>query len=125
MDAEVGKDPVGNIDYPIIDLYHGEPKVVGMITMFTHWRSLFLDLLPEAGVGVDAVFSSTCGGLFPTSGNFTYQINGPRAEYRGAGDLHDPKYDYMGQEVNIVEAFNERLASGTQYKGAPLSYANW
>ena len=110
----IGKDPVGAFTFPIVDSYHND-SVVGVIHMFLHWRSLFLGLLPEGANGINAVFSSTC------SDTFTYTINGPKAVYLGVGDLHDPSYDHLVQSVSVVDAFYERLASGTQYSGPALS----
>lgn len=44
----------------------------------------------------------------------TYQIDGPKATYLGAGDLHDPAYDHMGTSASIVDYLSERASPLTQ-----------
>lgn len=133
-DAEVGKDPIGLLFYPIINIYNtkdandttgaanaqqDEGEVVGMLIMFLHWRSLFINILPDTAKGIDAVLTNTCGDVM------SYRIIGSHATYLGNGDLHDPKYDHLEQSVSVVEAFNALLEAGTQYPGVPLSNNNW
>lgn len=116
-DAEVGKDPVGNILYPVIDTYNGEPHTVGVLQMYLYWRGLFLNIL-STGV-LDAVFFSTC------SDAFTYRIDGPNVHYLSPGDAHDPKYSNLEQSIFVVDGFNNKLTEGTQYAGAVLSDKLW
>ena len=97
-------EPVIRILYPILNTSEGaitvdEPdsKVVGIIASSFFWKSFLEHILPNGEDGLYVVFKNTC------NQTFTYEINGHGANWVGAGDLHDPLYDYMGRSLTFKE----------------------
>ena len=70
------------------DIYDNSP-LVGVLTAVLPWHNNFLNLVPEGIDGMQIVVRNTC------DQDFTYQVNGPKVEFLGIGDLHDPKYDHL------------------------------
>jgi Adenylate and Guanylate cyclase catalytic domain len=87
---------------------------VGFLGMPIYWRSFIRNILAERSDGIVVVFESPC------NQPFTYQIYGPRVVYLGVGDLHDPKYNYLGVTSSVVE-FKNYSARDTDYSGVPIS----
>ena len=108
----IGSDPLGYVHYPIHEDISHKSKVVAVINMFTHWRSLFIDILPPEA-SVYAVFESTC------NQKFTYLIKGKDVFYLDQYDLHDPTYDSFMRSIYLTDNFNENISP--LYYGVPLS----
>jgi hypothetical protein len=89
-------------------------NTVGVMAMTFFWRDFIVNILPPGSDGTVVVFENTC------NQTFTYQINGPDVVYKGAGDLHDPVYDYMEQESRLND-LKEYATGNRQYTGLPLS----
>jgi Adenylate and Guanylate cyclase catalytic domain len=89
-------------------------KVVGMLAVPIYWRSFMRNILSERSDGIVVVVENPC------NQPFTYQIYGPRVVYRGVGDLHDTKYNYLGVSASIAESKNYSLR-GNGYSGAPMN----
>ena len=70
------------------DIHEGSP-LVGVLTAVLPWHTNFLDLVPEGINGIQIVVRNTC------DQEFTYQVNGPKVDYLGIGDFHDPSYDHL------------------------------
>jgi hypothetical protein len=116
-------EPMSDMYYPIFDNAADEVSIeasehklnmVGVMAMTFFWRDFIENILPPGSDGTVVVFENTCGQTF------TYQINGPDVVYKGAGDLHDPVYDYMEQKsgLNNLKAY----ATGNRmYTGLSLS----
>jgi hypothetical protein len=113
-------EPVIRILYPILNTSEGaitvdEPdsKVVGIIASSFFWKSFLEHILPNGEDGLYVVFKNTC------NQTFTYEINGHGANWVGAGDLHDPLYDYMGRSLTFKEIGMYSAMSG-KYGGLPI-----
>ncbi|CAB9523712.1 Receptor-type guanylate cyclase gcy [Seminavis robusta] len=96
--------PVSDLYFPVFDMGGAsnigldDKKVVAMMTAYIYWQAYFEDILPPNTKPVVVVLENVCGGPekgVPVEQQFTYEVNGERAEYIGAGDLHDPSYDYL------------------------------
>lgn len=92
LPALVDDDPLSLLIQPVFKSFlEKNQTVVGSIMMATPWRIFFTDafLHDDASI-LDVVMRESCG----TS--FTYRIQGGRAPvFRGMGDLHETKYDYL------------------------------
>jgi hypothetical protein len=71
-------------------------SVVGYVCGFAPWDLYLSRLLPEGVNGVYAVLSNSC------AQTVTYLINGPIATYLGEGDLHQPQYDSLKQQLDFT-----------------------
>jgi hypothetical protein len=95
-------EPMSEIFYPIIaDSDEGNETVVGVYSISIFWRHLITNILPPDSDGIVVVFENAC------NQTFTYEINGPEAHYLGPGDLHDEKYDYLGQ-VSLTQCTDRK-----------------
>jgi class 3 adenylate cyclase len=57
------------------------------------------------------ILENTCDQMY------TYQIDGTEARYLGAGDLHDPKYDYLEAKTavdSILDSTSEQLSGSAK-----------
>jgi hypothetical protein len=59
-------------------------------------------LLPPGVDGIDLVLRNTC------DQSFSFRLHGSDVEFKGEGDLHDPKYDTERVAVDIVEHYNDK-----------------
>ncbi|CAB9503901.1 natriuretic peptide receptor 1 [Seminavis robusta] len=80
------------------------------------WKSYIQNILPEGTNGVVVVFSSSCGRAF------TYRLDGPKTTYLGGGDLHDPKYNYLGTSKTLYDIMygTRQSTEGSSYSGLPM-----
>lgn len=98
--------PLGETEHPhsffmhpvYEELQDTTSNIVAVLTIGSAWDATLQDLLPEGVNGIDAVISNNC------NQSFTYRINGPLAQYRGTGDLHERGYDDMS--VNVALSTN-------------------
>ena len=86
---------------------------VGLIAGALAWDFSLLDLLPEGVNGLHAIVSNNC------NQTYTYELIGPRAYFRGIGDLHEKSYDDFAVEQNLA-LFNDpdagEIPGHCQYK---------
>jgi hypothetical protein len=74
-----------------------ENRLVGAVGASFYWREIFRNILPSGSDGIDIVVSNPC------TLAFSYRINGPRVEYLGAKDKHDPAYNSLREESRLDE----------------------
>jgi hypothetical protein len=72
-----------------------------------NWASYFDNILPPNTHGVVVVLENSCKGAF------TYEIKGKKCIYLGAGDLHDPHFDYLEKHASFEDI--DTIADGTKY----------
>ena len=53
------------------------------------------DLLPEGVSNIHVVVQNNC------NQSYTFDIDGPRANFVGTGDFHEAEYDYMKVRVDL------------------------
>jgi class 3 adenylate cyclase len=88
--------PRSYIFEPVFETFEKGSNVVGFIIAILPWKSYFVDLLPEkTNFLVDV--TDMC------DAEFTYELNGPEANYIGKGDLHKSKYDYLEVTSQFAE----------------------
>jgi len=107
-------DPTSSLAYPVFDSFiHETRKVVGVLGTNVYWKLNFENKLPQSAKGVMCVIENTQGQ------KFTYRVDGSDAVYQGNGDLHDRKYDAMGEhgEISTYMASRTFLPS---YTSVPL-----
>jgi class 3 adenylate cyclase len=88
-------DPIADLHVPLYDDFdENNRQLVGLLTCVVHWRTYFVNILPESTNGITVVLANTC------DQEYTYQIHGVNVEYTGPGDLHDTAFDEyeMGTE---------------------------
>jgi hypothetical protein len=66
----------------------------GIFTATIYWSDLLTGILPIGSKGINVIFENECN---PT---FTFQVDGPTAEYLGLDDIHDPKYNNYEKKVS-------------------------
>jgi class 3 adenylate cyclase len=116
-------EPVSIISYPVIDSLESvrinvdeEQPIVAVLTIGIFWRELLRDILPLGSDGILVVVENPCGS------DFTYQLDGPATTYLGVGDLHNPKYDYLGISTTLPDLMDTSTSErDSSYTGIPLS----
>ncbi|CAB9501057.1 Receptor-type guanylate cyclase gcy [Seminavis robusta] len=83
--------PLAYYYIPVYDTLDRNASLVGVLDAFIYWQTYFENVLPEQAQGVVAVLDNTC------NQSFTFSIHGSDAKFVGPGDLHDSKYDEMGE----------------------------
>jgi hypothetical protein len=89
--------------------------VTGILSMSFYWRHYLYDLLPSTFDGLTLVLQSQCqhNGTSTNSTNssspssvssFTYQINGPSAQFLGVGDRHETRFNDMEQSAWLTRS---------------------
>ena len=85
---------------PVYDNFDLQNRsLTGVILGSLPWDSYLTELLPPGINGIIAVLKNTCGQAY------SFQVNGPTAIFLGKGDLHDPKYQSMAEEVDFGSHF--------------------
>jgi hypothetical protein len=79
----------------VFDSFEKDKQVVAVLFVYIYWRTYFNDLLPPGADGVVVVLENTC------NQTYTYQVDGVESWFVGHGDLHNPKYDYLGTGTNL------------------------
>ena len=87
--------PVSDVYIPIWDSNGKQKTLASVLTAYVYWQSFFTNVLPDNANGIIAVLENTC------KQHFTYRIDGKNADYIGAGDLHNTKYDDMMVETGF------------------------
>ena len=88
-------DPVSDLYYPIFDFKNGVEQLVAMFKCFIYWRTYLEDILPYGNGPLLCVLENSCGDVY------SYKISGPQVDFLGEGDLHDTKFEDMGQQVDF------------------------
>jgi class 3 adenylate cyclase len=83
---------------PVFDTFQDDAKVAGFVIAVLPWESYFTNILPEGTDGFVVHVKDSCGS------EFTYELNGPRAEYVGKGDHQDYKYEGIHQSSSFAES---------------------
>jgi hypothetical protein len=119
-------------------------KVKGILSMSFYWRDHLQDLLPPTFDGLILVFENQCNtstttatsdvistssSALPSSSfsTFTYQINGPSAQFLGVGDHHETQFDDMEQSMWLFSDTphdadtSARAGAGASYTGIPVN----
>ena len=109
VDVELG-DPVSMMYYPIFDSFKSTKRLVGLFATTLVWKKLFAGILKNQEDGIVCVIENACGQTF------TFEVNGQNAEYLGAADFHDHKYDhveesYMFDALQTSNVFDFRNGS--------------
>lgn len=103
--------PRTSLAYPVFDLLPEDPifptsRIVGIAWSVFPWDIYLRNRLSRGTPGVDAVLLNNCGQ------SFTYLLEGTEAIFRGEGDLHDPDYDSLRVNIEILDAFSVQQHSG-------------
>ena len=101
--AEVVGSARSYIVTPVFDEFREDAKIVAFYFLIVPWERYFVDLLPTGKNGIDIVLDDSCGTIV------TFAIDGPEASLKGAGDLHDPKYDSLGVGWAYKDSFREMV----------------
>ena len=126
-DGEDVMEPDSSIYYPILknaddwihvntDYYDPqEHNFGGVLDVTFYWRDLIKKILPEGTNGIFVVFESPC------NPPFTYQINGPEAQFLGVGDFHESRFDHMGL-FSPLSGLGNFTSRGSSYSGIPVNH---
>jgi class 3 adenylate cyclase len=100
--------------YPVLNGIANNSTVVGCLGTLIDWLSYFADILPRSAVGFIGVIENSC------NQSFTFRIDGSDVQFIGNGDQHDPRYNYLKQEVSFLQLINKSIES-KRYLGLPLN----
>ena len=82
---------------PVYDSFDQENRsITGFIHGILGWEFYLTELLPPGISGIIVVLQNSCGE------KFTFELEGPHAEFIGDGDLHDQSYDDLYEDVNLA-----------------------
>jgi hypothetical protein len=82
------RNPHSFLMEPVYAAFEENSELVGILVGVTAFSDLLDRILPPSDAdGIVCVIRDACGDAI------TYEINGPKATYLGAGDLHDSKFD--------------------------------
>jgi hypothetical protein len=81
------RNPHGFMMEPVYSAFEENPELVGFLIGVTTFGNLLDRLLPADVKGIVCVIKDACGN------HLTYELNGLKSTYLGAGDLHDPQFD--------------------------------
>jgi hypothetical protein len=81
------RNPHGFVMEPVYSAFEENPELVGFLVGVTAFSNLLDQILPTDANGIVCVLKDKCGNAL------TYELNGLKATYLGAGDLHDPNFD--------------------------------
>jgi len=88
---------------PVFDAFSQDANIVAFYFLIVPWERYFMNLLPSGKNGFDIVLDDSCGTVV------TFAIDGPDAFLKGAGDLHDRKYDSLGVGWAYKDSFREMV----------------
>ena len=106
---EEQKEPHSYLLQPIYDDLEVNRTSVGFLSAFLRWGTFFENVLPEYETGIMIVLYGTCGR------QFSYILNGYRAEFLGNGDLHDVEYDDLKRDFEIAPFAKLEESGGEMY----------
>lgn len=93
---DAADNPHSFIFHPVLRSIHDESsEVVAIINAAMAWDASMRNLLPENVFGIVCVIKNTCGQ------QYSYEVDGKEAFYKGAEDVHDPRFDAMEFPVDL------------------------
>lgn len=92
-------DPVSVIYLPVFNNFDADRIAVASLSAQIHWASLFEHILPHTDNGIVFVLQSC-------TSNYTFEIKGEIVDYVGAGDLHNPSFDYLEKHADFQRVTN-------------------
>eukprot|EP00934_Nitzschia_sp_Nitz4_P002440 Nitzschia sp. Nitz4//scaffold67_size101165//98871//101089//NITZ4_004548-RA/size101165-augustus-gene-0.19-mRNA-1//1//CDS//3329556531//2435//frame0 len=115
------EEPVSQVFYPIFTdaaddamasrVARNESDMVGILWSTYFWRTQFTEILPSGTKPLVLVVWNTCGR------GFTYEIEGPEANFVGYGDHHDHKYDHLVVDSTLLDV----ISGDSVYSGLPVA----
>ena len=105
-------DPMSNFYLPIFNSFDVNRTSVAVLMATVNWAGFFRGILPPNIRGVTVIIENSCQGAY------TYEIEGEVVTPVGPGDLHNPRFGYLG----VSSRFNEfvKIEDGTR-SGLPLN----
>ena len=91
-------EPFSTVFVPVVDSFASNRTTVAVLNAVIRWASYFENILTDSAQPVHLVLSNTC------DGEFTYKIQGERADFIGKGNLANPKYEDMTMDVELDES---------------------
>lgn len=88
---------------PVFDAFSDGANIVAFYFLIVPWERYFTNLLPTGKNGFDVVLDDSCGSVV------TFGVDGPEAYLKGAGDLHDTKYDSLGVGWAYEDSFRKMV----------------
>jgi Adenylate and Guanylate cyclase catalytic domain len=99
LEGAVSELPHSPLVYPIFrEPQNSESDIVGLVFAILPWDSYVKKVLPEGVEGLYCVLSNTCGQAY------TFDIDGPRVNYLGKGDLH--QIEYTNYQVDLPLSYS-------------------
>jgi hypothetical protein len=89
------QNPHGFMMEPVYSAFEESPELVGFLVGVTAFSNLLDRLLPSGVNGIVCVIKDKCGDAI------TYELNGLKATYLGAGDLHDANFDKYKRSTSM------------------------
>lgn len=123
-DVKRATQPAVEIYAPVLNYTSGkvsyedrykEANLVAIMGMSIFWQDLIEGILPIGNNGLVAVFDNA-----GCNQSFTFQINGPDAEFLGGGDRHDQNFDHLVAS-NTLSELTSFVKVEEVYSGPPLN----
>ena len=93
---ETVQDPITFFGYPVFTSFDRKTRQLGgALWSNLYWGMLFDDILMSRSVGYICVLSNSF------NQTVSYRLDGGTATWMGAGDLHDPKFNYLGVTAQL------------------------
>jgi hypothetical protein len=100
------RNPHAYLMEPVYSAFEENPELVGFLTGVTSFGNLLDHLLPADANGIMCVIKNRCGDSITS-----YELNGLKATYLGAGDLHDASFDKY-ERSTPMELYEESAFEG-------------
>lgn len=109
-------EPINYIHYPVFDHHEGHNQTtVAILSATVHWKTYFVNMLPEDVHGLHAVVENSNGQMF------TYEIHGDDAVFLGMEDLHEAEFDEYVMLANYSSFVTDSHQSQhLHYTGRPV-----
>lgn len=99
----VDEFPTSLLMTPVRQGVRRNSPIVAILVAVIPWSVYFENLLPEGENGIVIVVTNE-------RQQFSFEVNGPRIEYLGPNDLHDPEYDYFAKTVDFATSIDGVVA---------------
>ena len=122
------EDPISILYYPVFDTtVHGRssgiedesssapssPSLVAILLATVKWSEFFSNILPSDDLGYVCILANECGQ------ELTFELNGPDVVFVGPGDLHDAKYNDLGESYFLNGTLALTLSPSFPVKNVP------
>ena len=94
--------PISTLSVPIWD---DTTTLVGIITTWLDWTSIFSHILPLGDDGFVLVLHNAC------NQTYTFRIDGPNSTFLSQSDIHDSSYDSFSVSFHLKDLFDEETSS--------------